>query len=173
MSIRRKRAHRRVGCDRLRLGEQDRVSTISPVGREAARALALLHASSFAPDECWSANVIALQLGAPGGFGFLDSRGGMILGRAVADEAEVLTLAVEPELRRMGIGAGLLRAALAKAATMGAQRMFLEVAVTNDPAIRLYRAVGFEPVGERRRYYADGTDALVMRAPLAAPPTES
>ena len=41
------------------------MSTIAPVDRESARALALLHASSFAPDECWSANVIALQLGAP------------------------------------------------------------------------------------------------------------
>lgn len=149
------------------------MSTISLVGgalaRDQAPALAILHATSFSSAERWSATVIALQLGAPGGFGFVDSRGGMILCRTIADEAEVLTLAVAPAARRQGIGADLLRTAMPYAARLGGRCMFLEVSVTNFPAIGLYRQLGFEAVGERRRYYADGTDALVMRARLVVP----
>jgi len=134
------------------------------VAQEAdARMLAVLHASAFPPPEAWSATVIGLQLAAPGGFGLLDPRGGMILARAIDAEAEVLTLAVDPAVRRQGIARGLLRAALRAAADRGAAAMFLEVSVVNDAAIGLYRGLGFVEIGRRRRYYADGTDALVMR----------
>jgi len=147
-------------------GGDDRRDTIFAVDAADAKMLAAMHAASFLPDECWSANVIALQLGAPNAFGFADSRGGMILCRCAGDEAEVLTLAVDPMRRREGIGADLLAAALSHAADSGVARMFLEVSVENTTAIALYRRTGFETVGGRRRYYADGTDALVMRADL-------
>lgn len=125
--------------------------------------LAALHATAFPPAEAWSATVIGLQLAAPGGFGLLDPRGGMILARAIDREAEILTLAVDPVARRLGIARGLLHAALRAAAERGAETVFLEVAVDNLAAIGLYRGLGFTEVGRRRRYYADGTDALVMR----------
>lgn len=144
----------------------DHPGTIGAVDVSHAKVLAALHATSFPAEECWSANVIALQLGAPGAFGFADSRGGMILCRVTADEGEVLTLAVDPMRRREGIGADLLNAAMTRAAESGVARMFLEVSVENTTAIGLYRRMGFETVGGRRRYYADGTDALVMRADL-------
>ncbi len=137
------------------------------VGAADATVLAAIHESAFLPAERWSATVIGLQLGAPGGFGLIDSRGGMILARVIADEAEVLTLAVAPSLRRRGAGAGLLRAAMARAAGLGARSMFLEVSVVNDGAKALYLRSGFREVGRRRRYYADGTDAIVMRISLA------
>lgn len=133
-----------------------------------APALAALHATAFPPAEAWSATVIGLQLAAPGGFGLLDPRGGMILSRVIDREAEVLTLAVNPAARRQGIARGLLRAALLAARDQGAEAMFLEVAVDNHAAIGLYRGLGFAEVGRRRRYYADGTDALVMRLSLGA-----
>ncbi len=133
-----------------------------------AQGLALLHATAFPPAEAWSATVIGLQLAAPGGFGLLDPRGGMILSRVIDREAEVLTLAVNPATRRQGIARGLLRAALLAALDQGAEAMFLEVAVNNHAAIGLYRGLGFAEVGRRRRYYADGTDALVMRLNLDA-----
>lgn len=136
---------------------------IVQVGAEAAPWLAALHATAFPVSESWSATVIALQLSAPGGFGFADLGRGMILGRAVAGEAEVLTLAVAPAVRRGGIGRRLLEHAIAHARVEAAEAMFLEVSVVNEAALRLYRAVGFAAVGERRRYYANGTDALVMR----------
>lgn len=144
------------------------VPPLVPVRPADASLLSQLHRTAFPPAEAWSATVIALQLEAPGGFGLLDPRGGMILGRAIAREAEVLTLAVEPGVRRGGIGRGLLVGAMARGRALDADTMFLEVAVTNDAAIGLYRGVGFEQVGLRRRYYADGTDALIMRVGLSA-----
>ena len=55
-------------------------------------------------------------------------------------------------------------------ATYGAGAMFLEVAAGNAPALALYAREGFAEVGRRRRYYSDGTDALVLRRDLTAGP---
>jgi ribosomal-protein-alanine N-acetyltransferase len=129
-------------------------------------ALALIHAAAFPRNEAWGEDAISLQLALPGNLGLIDPRGGMLLARVAADEAEVLTLAVAPAVRRQGIAAALLRAAGAQARASGAHRMFLEVAVGNAAAIALYRAAGFAEVGHRRRYYADRSDALVLCATL-------
>jgi len=128
-----------------------------------AAALAAIHAAAFPPRDSWGADAISLQLALPGAFGLIDDRGGMLLGRVVADEAEVLTLAVAPAARRQGIATALLRAAQAHARALGVHAMFLEVATGNAAALALYRHGGFAEVGRRRRYYADASDALVLR----------
>ncbi len=92
--------------------------------------------------------------------------GGFVLARAVADEAEILTLAVDPLLQRQGAGRLLLRAAMHGARQRGAAAMFLEVAPSNAAALALYGAAGFAQVGRRPRYYPGGGDALVLRGPL-------
>jgi ribosomal-protein-alanine N-acetyltransferase len=56
-----------------------------------------------------------------------------------------------------------------EAGRRGAGALFLEVAGANAAARALYARMGFRDVGRRRRYYADGTDALVMRAALNPP----
>jgi [ribosomal protein S18]-alanine N-acetyltransferase len=132
-----------------------------------AAALAAIHAASFPAGQAWGADAIGLQLALPGSFGLLDLRGGMLLGRAAGDEAEVLTLAVAPAMRRRGIGANLLQEAKAQAVTRGADAIFLEVAADNAAALALYRREGFAEVGRRRRYYADASDALLMRVTLS------
>ncbi|MCR0983315.1 GNAT family N-acetyltransferase [Roseomonas populi] len=126
-------------------------------------ALAALHAEAFPPDERWGATAITTMLRLEGGFGFLAEGAGFILARAVAGEAEILTLAVRPTARRQGLGARLLEAAVAEAARRGASALFLEVSEANGPARALYARAGAAEVGRRRRYYADGTDALVLR----------
>ncbi len=128
-----------------------------------AAAFAAIHAAAFPPKEAWGEDAISLQLALPGAFGLIEERGGMLLGRAVAGEAEVLTLAVVPEARRQGIGTALLRAAAAEAGARGASSLFLEVATTNAAARALYQSLGFAEVGRRPRYYADSSDALIMR----------
>ncbi len=91
----------------------------------------------------------------------------MILARLAADEAEVLTVAVVPERRQQGLGARLVSEAAGEARRRGAVRLFLEVSTRNPAARALYRALGFEQVGRRRGYYADGSDALTLRLTLA------
>jgi ribosomal-protein-alanine N-acetyltransferase len=129
-------------------------------------ALAAIHASAFPPREAWGADAIAIQLALPGAFGLIDHRGGMLLGRIAADEAEVLTLAVVPSARRQGIATALLRAARAQVAACGGIAMFLEVATGNAAALALYERECFIEVGRRRRYYPDSSDALVLRMNL-------
>ncbi len=131
-----------------------------------AEALSAIHRAAFPPREVWGGDAIALQLVMPGTFGLVEVRGGMLLARVAADEAEVLTLAVLPALRRQGLGRALLQAAMAEARRRGAAAMTLEVAVDNVPARDLYQRAGFTQVGRRRRYYASGADALVLRAAL-------
>lgn len=138
-----------------------------PASPAHAEVMARLHAASFLPGEGWSAAAFATQLALPGVFGLLDERGGLALARAVADEAEVLTIAVHPEARRLGVGRALLAAALAEAARRGAETVFLEVAETNAPARGLYAALAFAPVGRRPGYYA-AADALVLCRRAAA-----
>jgi [ribosomal protein S18]-alanine N-acetyltransferase len=135
-----------------------------------AMAMAAIHGAAFPPGQRWGAQAMALELALPGVFALVDPRGGMILARVAADEAEILTLAVMPEARRHGVARALLEQAAAVAAEEGAVALFLEVALRNVPARALYTAAGFAEVGQRRRYYADGDDAMVMRRPLTPAP---
>lgn len=131
-----------------------------------ADALAAIHRHAFPPGEEWSRDAFATQLAMPGVFGLVDPRGGLILARIAADEAEILTLAVLPAMRRHGVGRALLGAALDHASACGAVAAFLEVAEANGPARHLYEILGFETVGHRVGYYGPGNDAVVLRRAL-------
>lgn len=136
-------------------------------GPAHAAALSAIHAAGFPPGESWDAQVMAAQLGQPGIFAFIAGAGGMVLARSVLDEAEILTLAVAPDARRRGTGRDLLRHAMAEAQSRGAVKMFLEVSAANAAARALYQSCGFTRAGLRRRYYADGSDALLLSRPLS------
>src|SRR5580658_7161355 len=97
---------------------------LEAAGVAHAAAMAAIHGAAFPPNEAWGADAFALQLALPGVFGWLDRRGGVILARVAADEAEVLTLAVAPEARRQGIGTRLFDAAMSLAASRGARTAF-------------------------------------------------
>jgi [ribosomal protein S18]-alanine N-acetyltransferase len=140
--------------------------TVQVAAAAHAAALAAIHRVAFPASEAWGADAISLQLALPGAFGLIDERGGMLLGRVAADEAEVLTLAVAPMVRRLGIASGLLLAAQAEVRARGGGALFLEVATGNAGALALYRRLGFVEVGRRRRYYADLSDAIVLRVNL-------
>lgn len=88
---------------------------------------------------------------------------GVIVTWLLAEEAHIATIAVQPELRRGGIAARLLCAALQALAAEGARTAALEVRASNEPALRLYRRFGFVEVGQRKGYYQDnGEDAILM-----------
>ncbi|MDH7972000.1 ribosomal protein S18-alanine N-acetyltransferase [Sphingomonas sp. AR_OL41] len=95
---------------------------------------------------------------------------GFALSRSVADEAELLLLAVRPARRRRGVGAALLRAMMTQARATGAAHVHLEVREGNE-AVKLYHATGFAKVGERRNYYRGASgqtfNALTYRRDIA------
>lgn len=118
----------------------------------------------------WSRSRLEQELGRPDGWAFCsvqpEAQGGRVLGvllaRSVADEVEILDLAVVKETRRRGIGQGLLAALLARAGEEGTTRVLLEVRASNQAAQALYFADGFVVEGRRARYYPDGEDAFLM-----------
>ncbi len=93
---------------------------------------------------------------------------GYLIGRDVAGSGEVLNLAVDPSRRRAGIARALLKEGLRTLGERGAEEVFLEVRASNSPAIELYRAAGFRPVGIRADYYRNPReDAMVLRLGLS------
>ncbi len=94
-----------------------------------------------------------------------ESAAGFTLVRAAPGEEELLLVAVVPGARGSGLGTHLVRQAIADARARRAERLFLE-ARHNNPAIGLYRRLGFEPIGTRKDYYRtpDGTklDAITF-----------
>ena len=94
---------------------------------------------------------------------------GFSLFRTVADESELLLLAVDPNYHRRGVGSRLLQDFLERARKDGVARVHLEVRDGN-PAVSMYSEAGFSPVGRRRNYYhaPDGKrfDAITLAYPL-------
>ena len=126
------------------------------------------------PHGPWNAASFAGLLADPLVFALVEADLGFLIGRAVAGEAEVLTLAVSPQARRRGLGARLVSRFLYQARLRGAETAFLEVAAGNAGALGLYRAQGFTEAGRRRGYYrsalSPAVDALVLRRALDNPP---
>ena len=143
---------------------------------ERAGDCAAIHARSF--PFAWSAGEFERLLAAENVFadGACDSQGkahsskalyGFALSRQAADEAELLSIAIDPARRGLGFGHTLMQAHLGQAARRGVRSMFLEVEEANGAAIALYQRLGFAQVGRREGYYraADGakTAALILR----------
>ena len=105
---------------------------------------------------------------AVGADGDLLGYGGISL---VADEAEIITVAVSPVYRRRGIARALMEHMLRLAADAGAA-VYLEVRASNIPARELYRVLGFAETGMRKNYYsAPREDAVLMMRPAGAQET--
>lgn len=145
---------------------------ISPAtSRDAAR-LAQIHAASF--HRGWGEGefesmlaerntlVHRLRLGR--------RTAGFIVSRIGADEAEILSVALDPNQRGRGFSRDLLLTHLGHLAGRGVRTVFLEVEENNEPARRLYDRAGFAVVGRRERYYlqpgGEQLNALLMRRDL-------
>jgi ribosomal protein S18 acetylase RimI-like enzyme len=141
------------------------VLSLEPAGPGAADLLAVLHAQAF--DDPWDAPALAALLAGDGVTalvaGEADAPLGFVMLRSVADEAEILTIAVLPAARRRRVGRALMGEAILMARAAGAGRLFLEVAEDNPPALGLYASLGFVQQGRRPGYYARPHGAVAAR----------
>ncbi len=136
-----------------------------------------LHREAFEPmgERGWTRQDIAGLLASPGVAGFLlteeTSDIGMAICRVVADEAELLTVAVDPAHRRRGAARLLLGAVVDRVRGDGARTLFLEVGADNPGARTLYDSLGFITAGRRAGYYPrhgrPAADAVIMRLNLS------
>lgn len=132
-------------------------------------ALAALQARAYRHMAPWPASGFADLLELPT-TRLITAPHGFLLARVVSDEAEILSLATDPEHQRQGIASGLLDRFETRAAAEGVLDLFLDVAGRNIPARSFYAAKGYVEAGLRRSYYKapDGTrdDAVLMRRAL-------
>lgn len=138
---------------------------ISPMTKEDLdEVLAIENASFPSP---WSRALFVAELNSPYSFPMVASEsGGRIVGfvcpMLVVDEGHILDVAVAPNFRGKGIGALLVKKVLDECRAKGAEFVSLEVRTSNSTAISLYRQLGFIVTGQRKRYYENGEDALLM-----------
>lgn len=144
------------------------------VGQEESAVLTEIHAEAFA--NYWNPNdfndffavygtraiVVHAQTG---------ETAGMVVFRVTEEQADIITIAIRPAFRRLGIAKALMRQSIEMAAGLGATEMFLDVEDGNTAAMALYKSLGFTNISRRKLYYRqkDGsyTDALVMTCKLA------
>lgn len=87
---------------------------------------------------------------------------GFICFRNVGNESEVLNLSVHPLYRRQGVGRKLMEFYLERCAALDIERSHLEVRISNEEALGLYRSFSYEVVGTRKKFYQGRFDALLM-----------
>lgn len=150
--------------------------TVRPLDEADGEALAALHRQAFARP--WTADEFAALLAQDAVFGFAavevgardEAPAGFVLARQAAGEAEILTIAVSRQHRRRGLGRLLMDAVLRRLYAERVGSLFLEVDENNEPALALYRRLGFREVGRRPDYYENKargrTNALVIRRDL-------
>ena len=87
---------------------------------------------------------------------------GFLCSWLIAGELQIQNLATLPRLRRRGIAVHLLEHVIRRSRAAGLMSIWLEVRLSNAPAIALYERFGFSACGRRSAYYPDGEDALIM-----------
>lgn len=132
--------------------------------------MARLHGAAFVMPRPWSADEIADLLASPLCFALAEPAG-FIMGRVVAGEAELLTIAVDPVAQGHGVGWQLMQRFMGALRDRLAEQVFLEVAEDNAAARALYAKAGFAITGRRRGYYhgpaGQLVDAVVMTRAVA------
>lgn len=119
----------------------------------------------------WSKKMILEEMAHPFSYCFIihqrtESKETLLLGflcfRQIGEESELLNLCIHPEFRQQGLGKKLMSFYIDFCEKMGANKYFLEVNISNAPAIHLYHLFGFCSLGKRKKFYQGRQDALLM-----------
>lgn len=122
------------------------------------------------PDEPWSFQMLASSFESDTFYGIVAEDGGEVVGyggiTVAFDTADIANVAVTEAFRKSGVGSSVLAELLSVAKSKGAKKVFLEVRVSNSPAMSMYLKYGFKGVYARTRYYSNGEDCIVMTKEL-------
>ncbi len=133
--------------------------------------MAEIHARAMVHSRVWGVPTLQGFLAAPGAI-VAAQENAFALGRVIVEEAELLTIAVSPEVQGKGLGRACLKAFEELAAAKGARRAFLEVSEANTSAVKFYLSENYTETGRRKAYYSLPTgrksDALMMSKSLTA-----
>lgn len=127
----------------------------------------LAEIAKFCFSDPWSEEAFKGSVSSDFFVGFVCEEGGVtvgyLCGSVLFERAEIDDVATCPDARGKGVANALMQTFEEHAKHMGASECLLEVRVGNLPALSLYRKRGYENVTVRKRYYADGEDALVLK----------
>lgn len=143
---------------------------IRPATPDDAEEIGALEVELFGTG-AWATASVSATLASPRAWGRVDlDDAGRLAAYVVTSTAgevtDLLRIGVRPDHQQAGLGGLLLTAALDAAREHGAHRVLLEVGALNDAALALYHGHGFAVIDRRRRYYPDGSDALVLSREL-------
>ncbi len=145
------------------------MTLLRPATAEDVASLAATERDLFGAD-AWSEDAVRGEVLGAGRHALVADEDGAVVGYAITlrsdDVADLQRIAVRPAQRRRGLAARLLEELLDTAGAEGATRCLLEVSATNTGALAFYTGAGFVEIDRRRRYYRDGSDAVVMSRPL-------
>jgi ribosomal-protein-alanine N-acetyltransferase len=140
---------------------------IRPLKPEELLQVAEIEREAF--EQPYSLELLKRELGLPFSLFLVVELGGEVAGYAfgwkLGESFELHRIAVKREERRGGVGRELLRELLKRCRDEGVKEVFLEVREGNQPAVNLYRSLGFKEVGERKNYYGDES-ALIFSLKL-------
>jgi ribosomal-protein-alanine N-acetyltransferase len=143
-----------------------------PATVEDVAGVVALDRQLFGPD-AWTDGQVAEELTGPHRSAWVAVSGSAVVGyvmtMTVGDVSDLQRIAVRPDHRRAGLAHTLLALAIERATADGAARMLLEVSAANAGALAFYDAEGFGEIDRRRRYYRDGSDAVVMARDTGRP----
>ena len=138
--------------------------TVRPLQKEDIEEVAALEAKCF--QDAWTKEQLISAFSRADFYGLALEIENRLIGYVCAtklfEEAELLLIAVEKDYRGQGLGGALMDAFLKDMKSSGAERVFLEVRLSNVAAKTLYERRGFATVRVREKYYADGESALEM-----------
>jgi [ribosomal protein S18]-alanine N-acetyltransferase len=151
-----------------------RIVVMRDLAADDAPALARLHAGAFhrgwSEDEFERLLASSASLGEGAAFHEGGPIEGFVLSRVARPEAEILSIVVEPSVRRQGVARALFASHLERLRGLGVLELFLEVEDGNRAAVGFYRGFGFVTVGRREGYYRHASGpagaALVQRCDL-------
>ena len=130
------------------------------------------------PEDAWSSENMSLELTGNHTYylvaiaddGAIDAYAGLLAPLGTG-QGDIQTITVAPRARRQGLARALMLQLVNEARRRGAEELFLEVRVDNEPAQALYRELGFEPVAIRKGYYGGTIDAVSMKLTIPTPRT--
>lgn len=118
------------------------------------------------PLEPWSFRMLASSFESEAFYGVIAEDGGEVAGyggiTVASDSADIDNIAVTEQYRNSGVATSILNRLIEEAQKRDVKKVFLEVRVSNTPAMSLYLKEGFKGAYARTRYYSDGEDCLVM-----------
>ncbi len=142
--------------------------TIGPMMEEHLESVLVIERASYAAP--WKREHFLHELTSPHSFPFVALRDGTLVGyvclMSLFEDAQILDIAVAPDMRGRGIAQLLLEYAMSVAREKGAELLALEVRSTNREALSLYERNGFVRSGLRQKYYEGRDDAVLMEKNL-------